>query len=43
MLGDVGGRDDDLGFGDVVVFDEDYLEQVADVFVGVDDAADFVD
>ena len=36
VLADVGRGDDDLAFGDVVVFNEDDFEQVADVGVVVD-------
>jgi len=43
VLADVGGRGDDFGFADVVVLDEDDFEEVADVFVVVDDLADVVD
>lgn len=43
VLADVAGRDDDLGFADIVVFQEDDLEQVSNIFVRVDDPADLVD
>ena len=43
MLADVGGWDDDLGFADVVVFDVDDLEEIANVLVVVDDFANTVD
>lgn len=43
MLADVGGRTDDFGLADVVVFDEDDFEQVADVRVVVDHCAHAVD
>mmetsp|Transcript_15458 Transcript_15458/g.26591 ORF Transcript_15458/g.26591 Transcript_15458/m.26591 type:complete len:531 (+) Transcript_15458:357-1949(+) len=43
MLGDVVGRDDDLGSGHIVVGDEDHLEQIANGRVRIHDGADGVD
>ena len=43
MLGQLGGWDDDLGRGNVVVWKEDNLEEVTDVTVRIDNRADSVD
>ena len=43
MLADVGGWDDDFCFADVVVFNVDDLEEVANVFIMVDDFANTAD
>jgi hypothetical protein len=38
VLGDVGGRDEDLGEGDGVVREEEDLEEVLGLLIGVDDS-----
>lgn len=43
MLANVGCRNDDFGFADVVVLDENTLEQIADIWIVVDDSANTVD
>ena len=40
MLADIGGRDDNLGIGDIVVWVEDDLQLVADIRVVVHDVRD---
>ena len=43
LLGEVGGRVDHLGRGDIEVGDEDHPQDVVDIGVGVDDAGNRVD
>lgn len=43
MLADIAGRHDDLGLGDIVIFEEDDLEEVSDVGIVVDNTAYLVD
>lgn len=43
MLTDITGWTNDLSLADVVVFQEDNLQKVANVLIGVDHSADLVD
>ena len=43
MLADVGGWDDDFCFADVIVFNVDDLEKIADVLIIVDDFTNTAD